>query len=168
MGPIGVQKQEHPNQIFFVECPRFMALATGGGGKVRSRARVLCAFIAAQRRPLTGSSRLCQARCLKRGHLTKEEIWSTSLLLYACTHVRAGVAGQEQAPHGWGAENAGTIGGCSEGRAEHLPQIKLVLGWYQTLERSTPSSARKRRHGNFERFRLFCGFLYLGWISRMA
>jgi len=33
LGPIGVQKQEHPNLIFFVECPRFMALATGGGGR---------------------------------------------------------------------------------------------------------------------------------------
>jgi len=28
-GPIGVQKQEHPNQISFVECPRFMALRNG-------------------------------------------------------------------------------------------------------------------------------------------
>jgi hypothetical protein len=33
LGPIGVQKQEHSNLIFFVECPRFMALATGGGGR---------------------------------------------------------------------------------------------------------------------------------------
>ena len=45
-----------------------MALATGGGGKVQSRARAWCAFIEAQRRPLTGSSRLCYDRCLKRGH----------------------------------------------------------------------------------------------------
>ena len=29
VGPIGVQKQEHPNLIFFVECPRFMALRNG-------------------------------------------------------------------------------------------------------------------------------------------
>jgi hypothetical protein len=30
-----------------------------------------------------------------------------------------GVVGQEQALHGWGTENAGTVGGCSGGRAEH-------------------------------------------------
>ena len=30
-----------------------------------------------------------------------------------------GVAGQEQAPHGWEAENARTMGGCSAGRAQH-------------------------------------------------
>jgi hypothetical protein len=29
VGPIGVQKQEHSNLIFFVECPRFMALRNG-------------------------------------------------------------------------------------------------------------------------------------------
>jgi hypothetical protein len=29
LGPIGVQKQEPSNLIFFVECPRFMALRNG-------------------------------------------------------------------------------------------------------------------------------------------
>jgi hypothetical protein len=37
-------------------------------------------------------------RCLKRGHLTKEENWSSSLLLYARTHVGAGVAGGGDRP----------------------------------------------------------------------
>ncbi|MGB7134554.1 MAG: hypothetical protein WBD46_04670, partial [Acidobacteriaceae bacterium] len=60
-GPIGVQKQEHPNLIFFVECPRFMALRNGRRreGSVKGRA-FSSAFIAAERRALTGSSRLCQ------------------------------------------------------------------------------------------------------------
>ena len=60
-------------------------------------ARVWCAFIEAKAETLDGFFRLCQARCLKRGHLTKEENWSSSLLHYACTHVGPGVAGQEQA-----------------------------------------------------------------------
>ena len=55
---------------------------------------------------------------MKRGHLIKEEIWSTSALLYLGT----GVAGQEQAPQGWEAENARTMGGCSAGRAQLLPE----------------------------------------------
>jgi hypothetical protein len=65
---------EHPNQISFVECPRFMALCNGrrreGSVKAarsvrvhRSEAESLDGFFA----PLPG-------RCLKRGHLTKEEI----------------------------------------------------------------------------------------------
>ena len=79
-----------PKPIFFVERPRFMAPATSGGEKVPSRARVRCVFIGANAETLDGFFRLCQARCLKRGHLTKEENWSSSLLLYACAHVWAG------------------------------------------------------------------------------
>ena len=57
-GELASETEEQPKPIFFVECPRFMALATGGDGKVRSRAGVRCLFIEAKRRPLTGSFRL--------------------------------------------------------------------------------------------------------------
>ena len=55
-GPIGVQKQEHPNQISFVECPRFMALSTGGGGRFRQGRALGARSSKRMRRPLTGSS----------------------------------------------------------------------------------------------------------------
>jgi hypothetical protein len=40
-------------------------------------------------------------------------------------------------PHGWGAENASTIGGCSEGRAEHLSLKGAVKLARQALKKST-------------------------------
>src|SRR6185437_11970739 len=50
-------------------------------GRQRRRAAVK-----AERRAFTGSSHLCHARCLKRGHLTKEEIGRRSFLfLCVCT-----------------------------------------------------------------------------------
>jgi hypothetical protein len=42
-------------KFLLLSAPASWLFATGGGGKVRSRPRVLCAFIAAQRRALTGS-----------------------------------------------------------------------------------------------------------------
>jgi hypothetical protein len=83
--------------------------------KVLSRARVRCAFIEANAETLDGFFRLCQARCLKRGHLTKEENWSSSLLLYALTRVRDGRCGEGTAPLRWVVEDDGTIGGCKQG-----------------------------------------------------
>jgi hypothetical protein len=79
--PIGVQKQEHPSQISFVECPRFMALPTGGVGRVRSRPRVFMCVHRSAAESLDGFSPSLPSRCLKRGRLTKEENWSSSLLL---------------------------------------------------------------------------------------
>ena len=35
-------------------------------------------------------------------------------------------------PHGWGAENAGKIGGCSGARAEH-PSPKAVLSMVREM-----------------------------------
>ena len=80
VGPIGVQKQEHPNQISFVECPRFMALCNGRRreGSVKGARSVRVHRSAAE--TLDGFFRLCQARCLKRGHSTKKEIWSIFLI----------------------------------------------------------------------------------------
>jgi hypothetical protein len=37
---------------------------------------------------------------------------------------REGRCGEGTDPHGWGAENAGNIGDCSEGRATRLPASK--------------------------------------------
>ena len=93
VGPIGVQKQEHPNQISFVECPASWLFAAGGGGKVRSRPRVLQRVHRSAAESLDGFFPSLPDRCLKRGHLTKEENWSPSLLLYARTHVGAGRCG---------------------------------------------------------------------------
>jgi len=45
VGPIGVQKQKHPKPIFFVECSRFMAFATGGGGRFGQCRAFSSAFI---------------------------------------------------------------------------------------------------------------------------
>ena len=45
-------------------------------------------------------------RCLKRGHLTKEENWSISLLLYGRTHEGAGRCGAGTGPAEVGAEDA--------------------------------------------------------------
>lgn len=101
-----------PNLFRFV--PPLHGSCNRRGGKVRSGRRSV-AFIAAQQRALTGSSRLYHARCLKRGRWTKEENWSPSLLAYARKHVRVGVAGRK-CPHGWGAENAGLIGRLQRGK----------------------------------------------------
>ncbi len=64
-------------------------------------------------------------RCLKRGTRTKKEIRLSTLLPNACTHVGAGVAGQEQAPLGWVTEDAGTLGDWSLGRGS-FPQEARV------------------------------------------
>ena len=90
-----------------------------------SQGRRSVAFIAAQRGPLTGSS--ASARSLPEARALGRER-NFGRVPYCCTLVRTsglGVAGQEQAPIGWGAEDAGMIDGCSERRAEH-PFSSLV------------------------------------------
>jgi len=51
-----------------------MAFATGGGGKVQSRARVFCAFTRSAAETLDGFFAPMRDRCLKRGHVNEEEI----------------------------------------------------------------------------------------------
>ena len=66
-----------PKPNFFVECPRFMALATGGGGRF-CQGRALVAVHRSAAETLDRFFRLCQARCLKRGHSDEEENWLLS------------------------------------------------------------------------------------------
>jgi len=95
-GPIGVQKQEHPNQISFVECSRFIALRNGRRreGSVKAARSVRVHRSAAE--SLDGFFPSLPDRCLKRGHLTKEENWSSTLLLCARAHFAEGAAGKER------------------------------------------------------------------------
>ncbi len=74
MGPIGVQKQEHPNQIFFVECPRFMALRNGRRREGSVQAARLVRVHRSKAESLDRFFPPLPDRCLKRGNLTKKEI----------------------------------------------------------------------------------------------
>ena len=85
--------------------------------KVLSRAGVRCPFIEANAETLDRFFRLCQARCLKRGHSDEKESWSISLLLYARAHVGAGRCGEGTDPLWRVVEDAGFIGGCNQGGA---------------------------------------------------
>ena len=49
-------------------------------------------------------------------------------------------------PHGWGAENAGFIGGRSEGRAAHPSPQKRKMNWRMIIE----LSVKKRKASNVE------------------
>ena len=52
------KRKSTQTKFFSLSAPASWLFATGGGGKVQSRAGVRCPFIEAKRRPLTGSSRL--------------------------------------------------------------------------------------------------------------
>ena len=96
-GPIGVQKQEHPNQISFVECPAswlFQRAEAEGSVKGARWVRVHRSECGDPLRVLPP----LPSPWPEAGHLTKEENWSSSLFLCACTLVGAGSCGEGKAP----------------------------------------------------------------------
>jgi hypothetical protein len=90
-----------PKPIFFVERPASWLLQRAEARRFRQGRAFGARSSERMRRPLTGFFRLCQARCLKRGHSDEKESWSTSLLPQVRVHVGEGRCGEGTAPHGW-------------------------------------------------------------------
>jgi hypothetical protein len=93
-----------------------MALATGGGGRFCQGQALVARSSQRSGDPLQVLPPL-PSPLPEAGVLRRERNLVT--LPYCCTHVRTlGPALRAgTGPHGWGAENAGKIGGCSGGRA---------------------------------------------------